>query len=361
MTRFCATIVCAAIAAFAVLCVQPETIAQQDGFPDQKMPIDVGKVGGNKKADGTPSSTAKFTAWTASNGQVTMDLKNTTGEDVSDVHVRASRTNDNAALKIYSISTSKSGGTPFTERDPDGNEGAEGVKDVGSAWSPIPEGNTLDDGDVIIVDIKVADAQGNTIPAGTQVTLEVWWTRGEDRDIAVSATSPNEVGDGDPRASIAAIADAEQLGLTLGPAEVTENQTSGIEVACNDLTIGECDGFQFQQGSFVITPNNSTRFTFTSGEEVHAYDDQGALVSGGSSPTVVISNLRVDSRGNFVFDIERDPTYTHAIFLVIQHLRLEGSGRYGAGQQVHAKVSGAAVAGYCMSNYWHLVTFVPAE
>jgi hypothetical protein len=319
------------------------------GFPVENEPVDIEKAARDQDGNVDHNETKKIPATTANNGQVSIRVRNATGEPVTDVHARAWIVDDGgrrepAKIKLIEVV----GQHPFTETSPGPNDDP---ADSGSAKSP-QGGGTLPDGDEVTVNLIIVGPQDEELGAGVKVEVEILWTRGALRDIYVAATSPTQVGDGDPRALMADISTQHQLGLVMGPAEVLAESQFG---ECNDLTIGECDGFRFQNGCLVLSPSNSTRFT--GAESVIAYNIAGEVVSGTSRLSV--SNLRVDVRGNFVVDIQRAQDDEEHIFLVIRGAQLTNIENHDVGQKVYAKVSGAAVAGYCMKNYFHLITVVP--
>jgi hypothetical protein len=322
-----------------------------------KEPVSVGSAGDDGAgAPAAPTPVSLRTGNGPAAGSIAIDVKNKSGKRVTDVHVRLKDAN----VRIVKISTVGGGaGSPMTSNDPDGTQqdggGENDTRPEGSSKVPPENPGGLDSDEGITIQLEVEHFEGGqwVKKEGSFVNAEIWWTRGENRNIVVSATSPNEVGDGDPRALIANISTQHELGLVMGPADVVAGSESGT---CNDLTIGECDGFRFQNGCLVISPSNSARFT--GAESVIAYNMGGEVVSGTS--LVSVSNLRVDVRGNFVVDIQRDQQDEEHIFLVIRGAQLtKVAGNNDVGQEVHAKVSGAAVAGYCMKDYFHLITVVP--
>jgi hypothetical protein len=332
------------LAVFAcLLAFQPKATANP-GFAEEDEPIEVGKAGAF--ANGEPKDPKEIKAKTAAGaaaGDVSLGLKNTSGRDVTDVHVKIVLPKDH---KIKEINTTH---TDFTENDPDGSGAA---KSEAVAKVPSQSQGKLENDEEITVDVTIVDSEGNEVE-NKDVTLEVWWTRGNSRNIVVSATSPEAIGDGDPRVTLASLNTTHEWEFNFGVAQVAAEP----EVELNDLAIAECDGFRFQKGSLVVRPNNSTRFsTDFDSFRLSAYTETGDTVLG--TGRFSAGEPRVDSRGNFVIDITRSQDDEEHIVIVLSGLKLEGLSGHDSGQKVHADVSGAAVAGHCMHRYWRLLTVV---
>ncbi|MBZ0137970.1 MAG: hypothetical protein K8I27_16560 [Planctomycetes bacterium] len=342
------------LVALGLFALQSPSIAGpgDPGYATETEPLEVGKAGAH--GDGTPKDPKKVDAKTASGGaagDVTMKLKNTSGEDVTDVHVKIKIPKD---CKISEISTSKPGGSPFTENEPDGSGDPESEA---VAKVPAQGTNSLADDDTVTVDVSVVcwdEATEEWVDvANTDVQFEIWWTRGDGRNIVVSATSSEQIGDGDPRTTLASMNTTHSWGFDFSVFETAEYTAS-----LNDLAIAECDGFRFQEGSLVLRPTNSTRFNAASLESfsisARSEDNDNVLGTGRFSA----GEPRIDSRGNFVIDITRSQSDTEHIVIVLSGLKVEDLSGHEAGQKVYADVSGAAVAGYCMHRYFHLLTVV---
>lgn len=302
-------------------------------------PVAVKSTNGKDK-NGKPLSPTKVSGKLAEDGGFGMDLKNEGGETAKDVHIKVIKPADAV------ITTVEWAGTPAPFTTVTALPAAE-----------VDSHGTLSNGGVVGVDLLVrkSGAPPTTYPEGTAVEFEIWWTRGVNHNIIVSATSPDTIGSSDPMITLASLGIP---GFNVAPAEIPEGQAQGD---LNMIVLAECHGFRFQKGSLVLSTDGNQGFAMghLDGEElvVAAYDETGRAVT--SQTRVSFSSPRIDVNGNFVVDIERNQSDDLHIVIVIKNLRLtRANEREKNGRPIKVSFSGAAIGGGCIKDNYTIATIV---
>lgn len=341
------------LAVFSLLLVIQTPIHSADpGKADEGNPIAIGRAGSKPFSPAEPLSPKVVKCKTTNGppgvmGQVSFDVKNDTGGEVTDLHVKVISPQ---GAQVKQIATTGIGGnSPFTEQTPTPPADPPATEAV--AKSPVQGGNTLPNQGKVVLDLIIVDAAGTELNA-KDVTLHIWWTRGINRNIVVSATSPHEIGSGDPRATCAAVLDNAGVSFNATAVQIA---AGSAEAACNDLILAECDGFRFQNGTLVVSPNNSAKFALADSTRILAYDQNGADVLG--TRRFSASDMRIDERGNFVFTVGRRAEDSKHVMIIIRGLVLTNIKAREAGEKIHGSVSGAPVAGHCLHELYHVATF----
>lgn len=313
----------------------PEMLAGP-GSVDGKHPISVGKATGENGNDGT-----KVRGMPAASGQISGDYRNDSGMAATDVHVRVvSPVN----AEIDSITTA--------EIDDDTSHMTQDASPAlpnTEAGASCGAGESLAQGKQLKVTVKLRYKQG-TINGGQLVTdqeveLEVYWTQAGD---AICCTSTDDIGSARPATGLASVVP------DYNPTPVAVD--SDDMVTLNDICLAERDGYRFRRGSLVFTPGSRTSFAMNGDTRVEVYDEDGDDVP---ADIVAISELRVDDRGNFVFDIVRGASEKHVV-LVIRGLILTNV-HHENGEEVWCSASGAAISGGVLQDNWKIANVSQEE
>lgn len=295
----------------------------------------VGSAGPNGK------SPDKVKIKTSGTGQAISELKNGTGVGVSGFHVQLP---DSACKMGYKISEFEiANPSPFDSQTIKADGGSADAKSTATSRE-----NLADQGK-ISVRVKVVDKEGNPVQ-NEHIEFLMHWTRWDE---VVSNSSTARLG------GMAQVAVADVV-PDFNPSVATSK--AGINtLVCKDIALGECYGYRFQNGSLVITPDKPAKFKINADTRVLAHDEEGTDMLG--SGAFSAANLRIDEAGNFVFDITRDQAHDNHIVIVVRGLQVTSmgpvagvSGGVGAGEEIHAGVSGAAVSGKCAHGIYHLVS-----
>jgi hypothetical protein len=233
---------------------------------------------------------------------------------------------------------------------------------TGEAWddgkgadAECEEGQSLANGKKILIGIRIkedVDGDGTWEDAeGIKVEMEITWTQlGQ----VVCATHTKEIGDGVPRELLSDVVPE----LNDGAVQVT---VGSDDATLNDICLAETDGYRFQDnGDIVLKGPNSTAFNITLNTEILIFTEEGEAASTEDADT---GNLRIDDRGNFVFNVRRNGLAELHVVLVIRNLKLEGLDdyQYNPGRELHADLSGSAISGHCLKDVYHLATMVEEE
>lgn len=290
-------------------------------------------------------------------GEIIIKLKNKTKEAASDLHffVRSAEAEQPAALRIVKIGTSGSVDQPEEVGLPGNGNGA-GIQ--------IPsgiDGDITEAGGTLKVEIVIEYWDGDSWEpyADKKVKLRVWWTHGANRNVWIANALPNGLGDGDDRKLLASVLP----GFADGPVVSETLPVEGEETLMNHIALGEVDGTRFKSGSVVISPALGTKFGFNDDEiSIMAVDEEGTVLNADDS-RFSTSDMRIDSDGNFVFEITRDETDELHIAFLIKGLKLTNFPEYlNVGvNDIHASVGGAIFGGRCMEDVWNLFTLKEPE
>jgi hypothetical protein len=295
------------------------------------------QVGNSKGGEGPtpPRSPATTSGRTTASGGLILDLNNASTVHASDVHIRVD---------------SPRGAMVSSLNFPGGEFEAHNTLPAGTAEGRIPaSGNPVAPGTVVPVDIVVVDKDENPLDQ-SQVSLSIWWSRGPNFDIWVSATSGNRIGNAEPLTTLAS------LGITnynVSPVQVLEGTEQPIDL--NLIVLAECHNFRFQEGCLVVTAEGTPTFIIDEDKtHIEAWDEQGNQVV--SQSRVSFSNLRIDDFGNFVFNVERDNTDDLHIVIVIRGLKITNLEGVLADWSVPVSFGGAALGGGCIHSLYDIVT-----
>jgi hypothetical protein len=294
-------------------------------------PVNVGSCKGKKK-DGNPESPISTSGKTVADGGFGMDLKNTSNNNVRDVHIRVD------SPEGAKIRTAIWAGTPPAF-----------VTMTTLPASTLVAHGDLANGSTTAVDLIIEDKDGNVLN-NKDVKLSIWWSRGVDHNIWVSATSPDTIGDGDPMVTLVS------LEIPDYNVDVVEVEDGVDEADLNMIVLAECHSFRFQKGSLVLSTNGNQKFAMghLDGEDlvVAAWDEDGEQVT--SQQRVSFSNPRIDVRGNFVVDVERNQDDDLHLVIVITNLRLTGLDSRDFDAPVKVSFSGAAIGGGCLHDLYDI-------
>jgi hypothetical protein len=346
MTRFIAL----SVLALAMLGMITTNVTAGPGIADGAAPIKVGKSGG-KQSERTEITGTTASQPAAAKGKLNMQLKNTTDKAVSDLHICIKQikypgknwknVDDTAPEKIDSVQTAAIDGEDMPNHTTEDN----------CVTVKCDAGKTLKKDEQLSITVRVKNEDtGQYVEA--EVKLEAHWTID---DIEVCATSTDDIGSDRPVTSLASVVDSYDPSTAEGVAETNV-------VTCNDICLAERDGYRFQNGSIVLTPDNSTSFAIDVNTEIVVFDEDSNEITT-ENDRVDITNLRIDDRGNFVFNISREAGGSDEkhIVLVIRGLMVSGLSNHEVGEEVRGSVSGAGVSGYCMHNLYTLVRIVAGE
>ena len=294
-------------------------------------PVGVGVAGSSKDTPPKPKSPTAFRGNTNGPGALGFDVKNSSEKTARDFHLRivfppGAKISDIAMDPPWVVNTSS--GESVDAKIPAGTAGA------------APDS-------VHPVDIEVEDKDGNPL-SNTEVKLEAWWTRGINNNIIICATSPDSIGDGDPVATIASLSIPGYSATTPSVPETTPS------VMLNPLVLAERDGYRFDNGDIVVNPSGNAVFAIELDQTtVEAYDQNGDLVT--SQTRVSFSDLRIDSRGNLVFSMTRNPDDKLHLVIMIRGAKLSSLSGESRSSTVTASVSGSAVSGHLLEDIWNLI------
>ncbi len=295
------------------------------GFANGKPPIEVGKCTGEHGKGAT-----KIEGKTSSTGNLGSDFKNTSGLAATDVHVRVISP---AHARIESITTA--------EIDDDSSamtQDASPALPGGEAGASCSGSESLGTNKQLKVTVKLQSSQNGLPLVNEDVKLEIWWTSAGD---AICSTSTTDIGEDRPPTGLASV--VPDYNATAIDAESDEVST------LNDICLAERDGYRFRRGSLVFTPGSRTSFAMSVNTRVEVYDENGDEVA---TDIVTVSELRIDDRGNFVFDLVRGASEKHVV-LVIRGLMLCNVHRDN-GEEVWCSVAGAAISGATLTNNWKI-------
>jgi hypothetical protein len=333
------------LTALVLLVLVAFAVAEAKGTQAGNEARDVGTAGVRQHGQpaGVPRNPTNVNGTTDPDGEIWLDVRQTVrGErNMTDLHFKITRPRD---AKISNLDTARSGGTPFEDHSP-----KEGVDDP-SEKAEADVGNGSDvagAGDVITAKLKVVDKDGN--PYEGKVNFEVWWTRAGE---IVSDLCPDKFGED----AVLSVGDVLPGGVVTGTVDVVES-TQAAEI--NAVTLGECYGYRFQNGDFVLGVNQGARFALTQETEVRAYNENSTDVT--NTMAFTATNLRIDDAGNFVFNIERDQEDSEHIVIVIIGLDVENIEAMSVGTIVSSKISGSAISGICGHDIHPLVSIIEAE
>lgn len=304
---------------------------------------EVGKAGNGNKG-GT-----KVTGVTGELGKVIHDVKNTSGKAATDVHVKITsmmHDPDGPPVPWGVGRTYKVAGITTAEIDDDTSHmTGEANEDGDGADAECAEGESLANGKQLKISILI-EKNGQAVE-GIKVEMEIRWT--EDGQ-TISATDTKTIGDGRPRTPLS----AEIIpNYNPGPVEV---DLGAEDVVLKDVCLAETDGYRFQDGGdIVLKAPNSTAFNITLNTSILIRDEDGNTPD---TEDVNVANLRIDDRGNFVFNLSRNALHDRHVVLVIRSLELEGLDdyQYDPGHELHAGLAGSAISGHCLKDVYHLAT-----
>lgn len=323
------------------------------GEQEGPVPAYIGAAGIN--ADGEPGDPDEVRGKAGEGGKIWIDVSHATkvrqgdGPSMTGLYVNIISPKN---AKVADIETACAGGSPFEdhkpEEDPNGDGDTEDAdKPSETASADVGDGsNAAAFGDTITIKLKVVDENGEPLDEDQRVTFEVWWTRDSE---VVANTNTDKVG--------------ETAGLSIARI-VPDYNTSTVQVStsasagtatCNDIALGETYGYYFQDGDFVLAPNNEARFVITADTEILAFNKAGRNVTGTTDFST--SDLRIDDAGNFVFRVSRDQEDTPHLAIVIRGLGVDLPGLQ-VGDVVTGTVSGAAVSGIHADDIYDLVAIV---
>lgn len=294
-------------------------------------------------------------------GEVSPVVINTTESNATDLHFFVMESTGQKALRIGSVDIQKSNHPDAEDVGaPTPGNGAETGIQV-----PIGEDGTVadklnDDKDNkdkatveinLIIQIWNEDTRTWERYYNKDIEIYMWWTHGTDRDKPITVCMPDKLGSGDERIAIVDVhsdANLETLSLAL------ESDTT-VEYALNDIALGETDGHRFKSGSVVIAPTGGASFAEDiSSVIIIAKNEDGMDVT--SSEVFSLTDKRVDSDGNFVFEIERDEEDSSHICFVISGLKIANLPKLETvGQTINATVSGAVISDRLFNDVWELV------
>ncbi len=295
--------------------------------------VDLKPVGG-KTQEGKPSKPTKVQWKVNGVNKLVWTFRNETKKQINDLHVRNVEYKDAEGnwqkAKISAIET--------WEVDDDSSWMDGGPVDGGSGANAETEnGEQLGEGKKLKVAITLIPAQDE----GTQVRCEFY---GTDAGDMVCNTAAREIGPGPGRTLLSNLGIPDFNGATK---EISEEATSAT---LNDICLAECDGYRFENGSLVFTPDNSTRFAIDSESppEILVYNEDGDVAGGG---VFGVSNPRINNEGAFVIDVTRDQAAEKHVVVVVRGLQLAGI-NLNAGEEVYCAVGCTAIGGAHLTNMW---------
>jgi hypothetical protein len=341
---YLAATVLSAVALVAAAASTPVAITPGTLKGDYPFPVGKAKYQRGASTSGEPAQATIAEGKTTDNGQISHRLRNDTHKHATDLHVRVFADGKNYGIRAIEF-TSDGTFTPFSDTEADDKHSA-------AAKAPIGGGNTdMGHGAEGTLNITIVDLSKTPHERVDEadVKLKLWWTRGNDRDIAVVAFSNGTAGSADPPVTVASVVPS----LASSVPTVTWAGTQ-MTVVAPDLPIAERDGHQFSSGEVLISALSGVTYDISS-VTIDLYDTLGAQVV---APDADTDDLRVDSAGNIVFDLERSTTYTGSLIVVVRGLKIElpGGTVFEDGQEFHAGLSGPAIQGGELEDLWHLFT-----
>jgi len=302
----------------------------------------------DKAGNGDKNGT-KVTGVTGERGKVIHDVKNTSGKAANDVHVKITsmmHDPDGPPVPYGAEEAYKVAGITTVEIDDDTSHmTGEANEDGEGADAECAEGESLANNKKLKISILIE--KNGVAVEGIKVEMEIRWT---EEGQTISATDTKTIGDGRPRTPLSA-----EIIPNYNP-QAVEVDLGADEVTLNDICLAETDGYRFQDnGDIVLKAPNSTAFNITLNTQILIYDEDGDA----ADPTQAgAANLRIDERGNFVFNVSRDALAEKHVVLVIRNLKLEGLDdyQYDPGHALHADLSGSAISGHCIHDVYHLAT-----
>jgi hypothetical protein len=324
-------LIAAAMVLSAVVVIQ----AQNPGkVRDNPVQVGLSKGGEGPTPPGSPTTTR---GRTTASGALIMDLNNASPLSASDVHIRV---DSPRGAKVSSVNFP---GGQFAVHNQQGLPAATAEGRIPAGGNPVPPGT------VVPVDIVVVDKDDNPLEQ-QQVSLSIWWSRGPNFDIWVSATSGNRIGNAAPLTTLASL---NITNYNVSPVQVLKGTNQPVDV--NLIVLAECHDFRFQEGCLVVSAEGTPTFIIDEDKtHIEAWDEQGNQVV--SQSRVSFSNLRIDDFGNFVFNIERDRTDQHHIVIVIRGLKITNLEGVLADWSVPVSFGGAALGGGCIHSLYDIVT-----
>lgn len=305
--------------------------AANDGLVDDA-PVTVGTTKG-KDRDGDPKNPTTTSGRTESDGGLGLDLKNDSNRTAKDVHVRVDKPAD------AEITTAVWSG--------DGNFVMQSTGNTLVAHGSLPHGDTA------ALELIIEDKDGNPLDK-KDVKLSIWWTRGANHNIVLSATSPDTIGAGDPMTALSS------LGIPGYTENVVQVSDGTDEADLNVVVLAECHGFRFQEGSLVVSTNEGQSFAMGTlgGDEleVSAWDEDGNQVT--TQQRISFSDPRIDVDGNFVIDVDRAQDDDKHIVIVIRNLRVTGMNTRAVDDPITVSFSGAAIGGGSLDDLYDIVEVV---